>query len=288
MAASVRLLRCAATSAFGRNMTTSLCRSSVLTQRPLVATLNQENPVTFVQRRHMAMRLELTENGIVWRRPTYVPSWKPEKSGDLETNKEVDKSRPIRSIMCAQEALESVDEDTRRLLSLEFHSQREGNKVILDDVLKKIQRHQYDDGSMEAQIAKMTVKIRVWQKTVAQNKKDTEMRVKLQELIDKRKKTLKHLRRMDYKRFEWLIQRLGILYRPPPEYFRWITRKTSLRKLVRIHYHTTRKERLKEYREILEAKKEPFLREKAETQMWIAETEQKLGLPVSVEVPNKN
>ncbi|CAL4061218.1 unnamed protein product, partial [Meganyctiphanes norvegica] len=238
-----------------------------------------------VQRRHMAMRLELTENGIVWRRPTYVPSWKPEKSGDLETNKEVDKSRPIRSIMCAQEALESVDEDTRRLLSLEFHSQREGNKVILDDVLKKIQRHQYDDGSMEAQIAKMTVKIRVWQKTVAQNKKDTEMRVKLQELIDKRKKTLKHLRRMDYKRFEWLIQRLGILYRPPPEYFRWITRKTSLRKLVRIHYHTTRKERLKEYREILEAKKEPFLREKAETQMWIAETEQKLGLPVSVEVP---
>jgi len=51
-----------------------------------------------------------------------------------------------------------------------------------------------------------------------------------------------------------------------------------------MHYYTTRKERLDEYRRILEAKKEPFLKEKAETQKWIAETEQKIGLPVSVEV----
>jgi len=90
---------------------------------------------------------------------------------------------------------------------------------------------------------------------------------------------------MDYKRFEWLIERLGILYRPPPAYFRWITRKTSLKKLVRMRYWSTRHERLEAYRKVLEAKKEPFMKEKAETLKWIAETEQKLGLPVSVEVP---
>lgn len=36
-------------------------------------------------RRGYAMRQELTENGIIWRRPEYVPSWNPKKSGDLKT-----------------------------------------------------------------------------------------------------------------------------------------------------------------------------------------------------------
>jgi len=282
MAASVRLLR-SAVSTFAR-MNGTGCRSTLLTQTPLAGADNLGIPMVYVQKRHMAMRLELTEHGIVWRRPEYIPSWKPEKSGDLEAIKKVDESRPISSLLCVKDALESVDEDTRRLLSLEFHPQKESTKVLRNDVLKKIRRHQHDVGSMEVQIASMTVKIRVWQKIVANDKKNKDVRVKLQELIDKRKKYLKHLRRMDYKRFEWIIERVGILYRPPPEFFRWITRKTSLKKLVRMHYYTTRKERLDEYRRILEAKKEPFLKEKAETQKWIAETEQKIGLPVSVEV----
>lgn len=282
MVVSIRVLRYAA-STFGRS--TSLCRSPlVATQTPLAAAGNLVNPMSNVQKRHMAMRLELTEHGIVWRRPEYVPSWKPEKSGDLKTQKEVDKSRPISSLLCVKEALESVDEDTRRLLSLEFHRKRQSNKVIRDDLLKKIRRHQYDIGSMEVQIANMTSRIRNWQNLMEKDKKNTIIKVKLQKMIDKRKKFLKHLRRMDYKRFEWLIERLGILFRPPPVYFRWVTRKASLKKLVRLHFYATRKERLDEYRKILEAKKEPFLKEKTETLKWIAETEQKLGLPVSVEM----
>jgi len=235
----------------------------------------------------MAMRLELTEHGIIWRRPKYVPSWKPEKSGDLETKKDVDKSRPIPSLLCVKEALESVDEDTRRLLSLEFHGKKQSNIVIRNDLRKKIRRHQYDIGSMEVQVADMTCKIRNLQNCMEQSKKDIILKVTLQELIDKRKKYLKHLRRMDYKRFEWLIEKLGILYRPPPKYFRWVTRKQSLKKLVRLHYFDLRKKRLEEYRKVLEAKKEPFLKEKAETLKWIAETEKKLGLPVSVEINEK-
>lgn len=284
MVGSIRVLRFAA-STFGRS--TSLCRSPlVTTQTPLVAAANLVTPISNVQKRHMAMRLELTEHGIVWRRPEYVPSWKPEKSGDLETYKEVDKSRPIRSLLCVKEELESVDEDTRRLLSLEFHRKRESNKVVRDDLLKKIRRHQYDMGSMEVQIANMTCRIRVAQQVMEKDKKNVVIKVGLQELIDRRKKYLKHLRRMDYKRFEWLIERLGILFRPPPIYYRWVTRKASLKKLVRMHYYATRKERLDEYRKILEAKKEPFLKEKTETLKWIAETEKKLGLPISVKISN--
>lgn len=284
MSVSTRVLRYAA-STFGRS--TSLCKCPLVgTQAPLAAAVNLVTPMSSVQKRNMAMRLELTEHGIVWRRPKYVPSWKPEKSGDLETNKDVDKSRPISSLLCVKEALESVDEDTQRLLSLEFHKKKQSNKVVRDDLLKKIRRHQYDIGSMEVQIANMTCRIRNWQTVMEREKKNIVMKVKLQELIDKRKKYLKHLRRMDYKRFEWLIETLGILYRPPPVNFRWVTRKQSLKKLVRLHYYDIRKERLEEYRKVLEAKKDPFLKEKEETLKWIAETEQKLGLPVTVEIKN--
>jgi len=280
MSASVRLLRYAVTT-LGRSTGPSIF-PGVSAQTP-----NLVIPLSNVQKRHMAMRLELTEHGIVWRRPEYVPSWKPEKSGDLKTFKDVDKSRPIRSLLCVKDALENVDEDTKRLLSLEFHPKRQSNKVIREDLLKKIRRHQYDIGSYEVQIANMTCKIRNYQNMMEKSKKNVVIKVRLQELIDKRKKYLKHLRRMDYKRFEWLIERLGILYRPPPVYFRWVTRKASLRKLVRLHYYDIRKKRLEEYRKILDAKKDPFLKEKEETLKWIAETEQKLGLPVSVEVTNK-
>jgi len=281
MSASVRLLR-SAVSTFSR--VNGLCRSTLI-QTPLAGAGNPGFSLAYVQKRHMAMRLELTEHGIIWRRPTYIPCWKPEKSGDLKEFEDVDKRRPNLSVECAKDALESVDEDTRRLLSLEFSPQRQSNIVQKRDVAKKIRRHQYDIGSMEVQISNMTCKIRVLQKRVAANKKHTEMRVHLKELIDRRRKYLKKLRRMDYKRFEWLLESLGIMFKPPPDYIRWITRKASLKKLVRLRYFDNRRERLEAYRKILEAKKEPFLKERAETLQWIAETEQKLGLPISVEVP---
>lgn len=48
-----------------------------------------------------------------------------------------------------------------------------------------------------------------------------------------------------------------------------------------------REKRLAEYQETLEKQKEPFLKEKAETLSWIAETEASLGVPISVSVPGR-
>merc|ERR1712002_28424 len=93
---------------------------------------------------------------------------------------------------------------------------------------------------------------------------------------------------MDYKRFGWLIEQLGILYRPPPRYYRWITRKASLKKLVRMRSKAIFQQRMAEYKETLEQQKEPFLKEKAETLKWIAETEKSLGIPVTVTVPEES
>lgn len=40
------------------------------------------------------MRMETVEHGLIWRRPKYVPSWQPEKSGDLEHHVDPDETQP--------------------------------------------------------------------------------------------------------------------------------------------------------------------------------------------------
>lgn len=70
-------------------------------------------------------------------------------------------------------------------------------------------------------------------------------------------------------------------------YYRWIARKASIKKLVFLRGKELREKRLEEYRKTLEQQKEPFLKEKAETLRWIAETETSLGVPVSVTVPEE-
>jgi len=66
-------------------------------------------------------------------------------------------------------------------------------------------------------VAWSTVKIRSFQDIIESfgaKKKPRLIRVGVKELIQKRKKWLGCLRREDYKRFEWIIEVLGILYKP--------------------------------------------------------------------------
>jgi len=42
-------------------------------------------------------------------------------------------------------------------------------------------------------------------------------KVVLKEMIEKRKSRLNKLRAADYKRFEWLLEKLKLEYRPKPE-----------------------------------------------------------------------
>jgi len=62
----------------------------------------------------------------------------------------------------------------------------------------------------------MTADIRNMQQIMEQFPKDKRRKVKLKELIERRKKWLKFLRKWDYKRFEWLLERLNLVYKPPP------------------------------------------------------------------------
>ncbi|XP_071514111.1 small ribosomal subunit protein uS15m-like [Panulirus ornatus] len=279
---AVQLLRCVANGA-GRGLR---AMAGARTQAWLYPASPASTPNTGCeQKRNYAMRMETVEYGLIWRRPTHVPSWQPEKSGDLEHHVDPDEKKPVLSILPGKSMLDQVDDVTRQLLSLKFGNHREFMKIKRYETLRKIQRHQYDTGSIEAMIAMLTVKIRNLQRITYITKKRTLERVQLEKIIDRRKKLLKNLRRVDYKRFEWLIEELGILYRPPPRYYRWIARRASIKRLVYLHGKELRAKRLAEYREILEQQKEPFLKEKAETLRWIVETETSLGVNVTVTVP---
>lgn len=77
---------------------------------------------------------------------------------------------------------------------------------------------------------------------------DKRLKVKLKQLIEKRKKHLKYLRKWDYKKFEWILEQLNIVYKPPPTESRWVTRKESLVKLTNKYCDNIRQEKLDELR----------------------------------------
>ena len=66
-------------------------------------------------------------------------------------------------------------------------------------------------------VACLTIKLRNQQRHVKDCKRDVISRVMCKENIEKRNALLKHLRKMDYKRFEWLLEKLDLVYHPIPK-----------------------------------------------------------------------
>lgn len=128
----------------------------------------------------------------------------------------------------------------------------------------------------------MTARIRAMQEYMEKFPRNKLEKVKLKELIDKRKKYLCYLRKWDYKRFEWLIERLNIIFKPYPEKYHWITRKESLRKLTDIHCENVKQERLEAYRKELESKQLDFLADKIKNLEFIRKEQTECRVPVTV------
>lgn len=131
-------------------------------------------------------------------------------------------------------------------------------------------------------VALMTTNIRSFQEIMEEYPRNKVLKVKLKELIDKRKKFLKYLRRWDYKRFEWIIEKLDIVYKSPPAEYHQVTRKGALRKLTDIHCENIRQERLKAYREELDSKKIEFLQDKIVKLQFIQDCQKEYKIPITV------
>ncbi|GJQ76118.1 hypothetical protein Trydic_g1866 [Trypoxylus dichotomus] len=218
---------------------------------------------------------------IKWVRPEKIPCYKPAKSGDLRPMPEIDLNQYQPQFRNCQ-GLQDADEIVQRLFKLEFASNRKIVQSYLKDIVGSVQRHPFDKGSIESRIARWTGIIRAWQEIMEAHPRNKTIKIKLKELIDKRKKHLKYLRRWDYKKFEWLIENLDIVYKPHPNKYHWITRKDSLRKLTDKYCEDTIKAKLNDYKLVLQEQQPAFLEEKIRSLEFIRAEQKSCGVEVTV------
>lgn len=64
----------------------------------------------------------------------------------------------------------------------------------------------------------MTAEILQLQEIIKRNPRDKKKKVFLKEIIEKRNKYLRIMRTWDYKRFEWILEKLNLIYKKPPLY----------------------------------------------------------------------
>ncbi|KAM7343156.1 28S ribosomal protein S15, mitochondrial [Cochliomyia hominivorax] len=218
---------------------------------------------------------------IKWVRPEKIQSIDPIKSGDCSKLPPVSGETLMKGFDKSKE-LETADNTVRSLFELGNNPNYHTSDYYREQLIKEVQRHPLDYGSMEAKLARMTATIRRYQDYMQEHPRDKKRKVILKEMIEKRKKFLKYLRRWDYRRFEWILEKLDLVYKPPPAEFHWITRKESLQKLTDIHCEELKQQRLAEYRKTLEEQQIPFLEDAIKKMEFIRQEQIDLDIPVTV------
>ncbi|CAH2052209.1 unnamed protein product, partial [Iphiclides podalirius] len=211
----------------------------------------------------------------------YVPSYKPEKSGDLEGLPSIPPTSLGRDYALSEE-MKDAPEEVKRLFSVAHLGKKEYNKLVEHHFIDRVKRHKYDENTAETRIARLTGTIRRLQDSMEKFPKNAKSKQLVQELIDRRKKLLKFLRQYDYKKFEWLLEKLNIEYKGHPESYNKLSRKQSLRKLTEMHCDDIKNSKLADYRSLLESQQGPFLRNKLEALNFIKKEQLELQLPVTV------
>lgn len=110
------------------------------------------------------------------------------------------------------------------------------------------------------------------------------MKQRIKELIERRKKFLKHLRRYDYRRFEWILDQLDLKYVPYPDKFHLIARKIAMRALTKRYCNNIQQTRLDALKEELAAQQLVFLESKIKNLEFIRNEQIECKVPVTVSV----
>lgn len=103
-------------------------------------------------------------------------------------------------------------------------------------------------------------------------------------LILARMQMVKKLREVDYKQYEWLLERLDMQYKPEPEQEDriMISRKEGLRQLTDTYCENVRNQKLDEYRRELENQQLPFLEQKLKNLEFIRNEQMALKVDVTI------
>jgi len=222
-----------------------------------------------------------------WKKPVRIETCNPAISGDiggLEHFGEVDLTQPPVHLEGSQE-LESAEEEVKRVLSLEFARRKDVTNKLKKTVVKNFQRHKLDMNSSEVNIAVCTVRIRNLQHYLINlwPYKNQPVKNKLTYLIASRRKMLIGLREEDYRKYEWILEKLNLFYKPVPKYDHIeISRRASIERLTDIWCQELKQNRLDKYKRKLEEEQPKFLRNKAAKLQHIMQEEKDLGLQATV------
>jgi len=231
---------------------------------------------------------------VKWDRPVMVETVNPQVSGDvggLEHFGSVDLSQPPVK-MENSKALQTASEDVKRVLSLEFARRKDVMEKLSKDVLTTVQKHPRDFDSLEVKITMATIKIRNLQHELIQlyPYKNQPAKHVLTHKISNRRKMLRVLREQDYKKYEWLLEKLNLLYKPMPHDApdgvmiprENVERKASIERLTDLWCQELRRHRLKAYQRQLVREQPGFLAKKAQKLRQILQEERELGLEQTV------
>jgi len=223
-----------------------------------------------------------------WKKPQMIETCNAVISGDIGGLEhfglsKMDLTKPPVELEKSKE-LENAPEEVKKILSLEYKRNRDVISKLKHELVKSVQQHPHDTQSLEVAIAAMTVRIRNRQKVLIDHYpyKNQPLKHVLTHLVSNRKSLLSHLRATDYRKFEWLLEKLNILYKPPPSIWERVERKASIERLTDIWCQELKENRLKGYRRKLEEEQPKFLKMKAEKLRHIMNEEKELGLEPTV------
>jgi len=220
-----------------------------------------------------------------WVQPEMLRPWHPQRSCDLRPLDKVDPTWLRLEYRPFVDVLEKLPEEHKKLFTVQYGHRKDGIAIIREDTVSLVRRHVYDQTSPEFKIARYTISIRDYQVRFATNQKilfSGRERMRCKEMIDKRKKWLRRLREQDYKKFEWIIELLGIIYKPHAPGVR-IERTASINALVNLYCNELREKKMNEYKSHLEAEKVPFLEMKLKTLKQIKKDEESINVVCSVD-----
>lgn len=268
-----------------------LQRPSKLISRS-VTDLNLISKRTCTKHRDLPLVHEL-HNIIKWNEPEKIPFWDPRRSCDLKPLPKVDPNWLKWEYQPFEEMLNKLPEEQRKIFSVEFHPRRDGIKVIMEETLARVRRHKYDgvegcgERSFEHKIAWATIRIRNLRVILTEieikpgQKKNGMFKNQCKELVEKRKKFLNRLRHKDYKRFEWIIEVLGVIFKPNAKFEKY-HRKMAIDKLTDMLCEKIISDKMNAYKAELESQKIPFLEEKLAILQEIRGDEEAMNLTPSV------
>uniref|UniRef100_A0A1I7Z9W8 Small ribosomal subunit protein uS15m n=1 Tax=Steinernema glaseri TaxID=37863 RepID=A0A1I7Z9W8_9BILA len=168
---------------------------------------------------------------------------------------EIDVKAPRRAYAHVDE-LANAPESVKRIFSIEYGLRRDLSDAWKQELIQSVNKHKYDDNSLQMRIAWTTALIRHWSVLVDEiakktPKKPTWLTHRLWLMVDYRRKLLRQLREQDMEAFEEVIKTLKIAYHIPVEQVGPKTRKAWSEQQLRVRVDAEKERRLKALHEEL-------------------------------------